>query len=330
MTGTPLLEIESMSVSYKVGRGRRQVAAHGVDLAVPRGRTVGLVGESGSGKTSVGAAVLGLAPVTAGRVRFDGEDITHATGRDRRRLSRRMQVIFQDPYGSLNPSLSIGETLGEGLRFGRGVAAAEARRRVARVLDEVGLPGSAADRYPAHFSGGQRQRVAIARAVITDPEFVVCDEPVSALDLSIQAQVLNLLARLQADRGLGYLFISHDIAVVRHVCDEIAVMYRGHIVERGPTAAVAGAPVHPYTRALLAAAPVPDPDAQAAARAARRRLTAVTAPEPGTGCVFAARCPAATGVCRSAAPPLRDRTGEHRVACHHQDDVARTVPEEAR
>ena len=325
MTGPPLIEALGLTVTYASGRRDRHVAVAGVDLRIDRGQTVGLVGESGSGKSSFGAALLGLVPVTAGSVRFAGRDVTHASRRERRDLSRHLQVIFQDPYGSLNPARRIGDTLGEALRYNFARPAAEVDERVRRALAEVGLPESVLDRYPAHFSGGQRQRIAIARAVIADPAFIVCDEPVSALDLSVQAQVLNLLARLRAQRNLGYLFISHDISVVRYISDEIAVMYRGHIVEHGPAATVAGAPAHPYTRALLAAAPLPDPDAQRRARAARRALIEPmptdARPDAG-GCVFATRCPHVTDLCRSEAPPLLLRDLAHRVACHRQDELA--------
>jgi len=261
-----LLAVRGLSVGY---RRPRKTAVDTVALEIQRGQTVGLVGESGSGKTSLGAAILGLAPITSGTVEFDGEDITTAPAAVRRRLSRRMQVIFQDPYGSLNPTRTVGDTIGEGLRYGHNLPPATVRARVTKVLREVGLPESAADRYPARFSGGQRQRIAIARAIVGDPDFVVCDEPVSALDLSVQAQVLNLLAGLKASRGLSYLFISHDLSVVRYLSDEILVMYAGRIVERGPAARILSAPEHPYTRALLAAAPVPDPAVQAGNRAAR-------------------------------------------------------------
>jgi oligopeptide/dipeptide ABC transporter ATP-binding protein len=322
----PLLEVADLSVVYKAPsrRGRDTIAVDDVTLAVPRGKTVGLVGESGSGKTSLGWAILGLAPVSAGSVLFDGEEIADASGASRRRLARRMQVVYQDPYGSLNPARRIRDTIGETLRFNLGLEPDEVAERVARVLDEVGLPASAGDGFPAHFSGGQRQRVAIARAIVSDPEFILCDEPVSALDLSVQAQVLNLLARLRADRNLSYLFISHDLSVVRYLSDEIAVMYSGRIVERGPAAIVAGSAVHPYTRALIAASPVPDPRAQARNRAARRAFigNAQADGRATEACVFAARCPYATDLCRSERPLLAGRGQGHEVACHYQDELA--------
>jgi oligopeptide/dipeptide ABC transporter ATP-binding protein len=322
---SPLVEARSVSVTYR--RGRRSFSAvSDVDLTVERGRTVGVVGESGSGKSSLGNALLGLVPVTSGSVTFDGADITRASARVRRELSRRMQVVFQDPYGSLNPARTIGDTLVEGLRFAQGLPAAEAASRVTDVLAEVGLDAAAARRFPGSFSGGQRQRIAIARAIIGNPEFVVCDEPVSALDLSVQAQVLNLLVRLKAERGLSYLFVSHDLGVVRYLSDDIVVMHAGRIVERGPATTVGTAPTHPYSRALIAAAPVPDPGQQRLNRLARR-----AAQHPGAGgeaiagCSFASRCAFATEVCRTVAPPLTPHATGHLVACHHHESLPEPV-----
>jgi oligopeptide/dipeptide ABC transporter ATP-binding protein len=315
----PLVQARSVSVTYQRGR-RAFPAVRNVDLVVERGQTVGVVGESGSGKSSLGNALLGVVPVTSGSITFDGADITRASARRRRDLSRRMQVVFQDPYGSLNPARTIGDTLGEGLRFTQGLPADEAASRVTEVLAEVGLDAAAARRFPGSFSGGQRQRIAIARAIIGNPEFVVCDEPVSALDLSVQAQVLNLLVRLKAERGLSYLFVSHDLGVVRYLSDDIVVMHAGRIVERGPAATVGTAPTHPYTRALIAAAPVPDPEQQRLNRAARRAAQQFTAGVPVVaGCSFAARCTFATDVCRTDVPPLTEHAPGHLVACHHHE-----------
>jgi peptide/nickel transport system permease protein len=223
---------------------------------------LGLVGESGSGKSSVGNTLVGLAKPTAGQIVFDGDDITQVTPVHRRELASRIQIIFQDPYGSLNPARTIGSTLAEPLILAQKLSKTEAEDRVAATLAKVGLDASAAQRYPAYFSGGQRQRVAIARAMVLQPQLVVCDEPVSALDLAIQAQVLELLGDLQDDLGVAYLFVSHDLAVVRHFCDDIAVMYQGQIVEAGPCEDVCANPAHPYTKALLDSAPIPDPTAQ--------------------------------------------------------------------
>ncbi|MBO9577406.1 MAG: ABC transporter ATP-binding protein [Microbacteriaceae bacterium] len=248
-------------------------ALKGVSIDIAAGETLGLVGESGSGKTTLGRAVLGLAPVAAGSVRFDGEDITHAGARRRRELSRDIQVVFQDPYSSLNPSMTIGAILAEPLTAA-GVARSTARDRIRELLDQVGLPGDAIDRLPRHFSGGQRQRVAIARALALHPKLIVCDEPVSALDLSTQARVLDLLIDIQERSGVAYLFVSHDLSVVRHISHRVAVMLHGEIVEYGDGAQVTSDPAHPYTRRLLMAAPVPDPGRQAVRRQERAAFLA--------------------------------------------------------
>jgi len=319
-----------LRVEYPAGRREPPVVAvDGVDLDVARGTTLGLVGESGSGKSSIGNTLLGLAPVSAGTIEFDGTDVTHAGGEQRRLLARRMQAVFQDPYGSMNPTRTVADTVGEALRYNLRLDPADVADRVAAALAEIGLAG-AADRYPGQFSGGQRQRLAIARAIAVDPDFLVCDEPVSALDLSVQAHVLNHLATLTRQRGLTSLFISHDIAVVRYLSDEIAVMFAGRVVEHGPAAVVADQPAHPYTRALLAAAPVPDPDRQAERRQRRRRYTradGAVASEPGrvadrSGCVFAERCPFVVERCRTEVPRLAPRpAGGGTVACHRAAEI---------
>ncbi|MEY9910324.1 oligopeptide/dipeptide ABC transporter ATP-binding protein [Catenulispora sp. MAP12-49] len=319
----PLVEISDLTVRYP-GPGRRTAvtAVDGVSFTVGRGRTVGVVGESGSGKSSIGAALFGLVPTAGGTIRFDGADITGADRAERRKLARSMQIVFQDPYGSMNPARTVGATLGEALRHNVGLDAARTRARLATALQEVGLPESALDRYPGQFSGGQRQRLAIARALAMEPSFVVCDEAVSALDLSVQAQVLNLLVRLRERHGLGYLFISHDLAIVRYLSDEIVVLYAGRVVESGPAHILGDNPGHPYTRTLLAAAPVPDPFAQAERRAGRQadRLPAIA---PATvGCAFAGRCHLAVERCRTERPELRIRPSDVAVACHRYDDIA--------
>jgi peptide/nickel transport system ATP-binding protein len=268
-----LLEVSGLNVEYP-GKGFRAKpfrALTDINIHIKSGETVGLVGESGSGKTTLGRAVLGLAPVSAGTISFDGKDISHASRRQRRPLSRDLQVVFQDPYTSLNPSLNVGAILAEPLTV-QGKSGAEARTRVRELLDQVGLPSDAIHRLPREFSGGQRQRVAIARALALSPKLIVCDEPVSALDLSTQAVVLDLFLQIQRDTGVSYLFVSHDLDVVRHISHRVAVMYRGEIVEQGPAAQVTVAPEHPYTQRLLLASPVPDPDRQELRRADRHRL----------------------------------------------------------
>ena len=271
-----LLKVENLDVTY-AAKGFRKAgfkALHSVNIEVQVGKTLGLVGESGSGKTTLGRAILGLAPVTAGNIIFENKDISHATRRERRALSRDIQVVFQDPYTSLNPSMEIGQILAEPLQI-QGMGATESRARVAELLDQVGLPSDALQRLPREFSGGQRQRVAIARALALSPKLIVCDEPVSALDLTTQARILDLFLQIQKDTGIAYLFVSHDLDVVRHISHDVAVMYKGEIVEQGPSQKVTLKPDHPYTQRLLMASPVPDPDRQAVRREERRKLMAL-------------------------------------------------------
>jgi peptide/nickel transport system ATP-binding protein len=320
MSESPLVRLRDVSVAYPSRRGTF-IAVDRVDLAVERGRTIGLVGESGSGKSSLGNAIVGLVPVAGGSIEFDGTDITHASPAQRRLLARRIQVVFQDPFGSMNPTRTVGDTVGEALRYNLELDKAHVRSRVVAALADVGLPESAMSRYPSQFSGGQRQRIAIARAIAVDPDFIVCDEPVSALDLSVQAQVLNVLAALRRTRSLSYLFVSHDLSVVRYLSDDIVVMFAGRIVERGAADSVADRPSHPYTRTLVGSAPVPDPVEQARRRAGRRRLSidSIDARSP-VGCAFAARCQFAVDRCRVERPELRAH-GDVVVACHRAEDI---------
>ena len=273
---TTLLDIRDLDVSYPVKGFRKPPfqALRGVSLDIRPGETVGLVGESGSGKTTLGRAVLGLAPVTGGSIRFEDREIAHLSRSARRELSSEIQVVFQDPYSSLNPAMTIEQILSEPLRA-KGVARQVANTRVRDLLGRVNLPADAADRLPREFSGGQRQRIAIARALALDPSLIVCDEPVSALDLSTQARVLDLFIEIQERTGVAYLFISHDLAVVRHISHRVAVMYHGEIVETGEGDQVTSAPEHPYTQRLFMAAPVPDPVRQEQRRADRHRLLAL-------------------------------------------------------
>lgn len=267
-----LLSIRDLRVSFpgKGLRARRTDVLTGVSLDIRRGETLGLVGESGSGKTTIGRAVLGLVPVASGTITFDGQRIDGASRSRRRQLARELQVVFQDPYTSLNPAMPVGATLAEPL-IAQGVAGAQAQRTIAELLDRVRLPRASVDRLPREFSGGQRQRIAIARALALSPRLVVCDEPVSALDLTTQEAVLELLTEIQDDTGVAYLFISHDLTVVRHLSHRVAVIHRGEIVEQGDTAEVTERPQHPYTRKLLLAAPVVDPVRQRERRLAFAR-----------------------------------------------------------
>ncbi|MFM6940286.1 MAG: ATP-binding cassette domain-containing protein [Rhodoluna sp.] len=267
-----LLKIDNVEVTYK-GKGLKKdfKALKGVSIDIRAGECVGLVGESGSGKTTLGRAVLGLAPVTAGSITMEGKEIAHATRAERKALARDIQVVFQDPYSSLNPSMTIEQILTEPLTV-RNVSRGAASARVRELLDSVGLPSDAAGRRPREFSGGQRQRIAIARALALDPKLIVCDEPVSALDLTTQARVLDLFLEIQERTGVAYLFISHDLAVVRHLSHRVAVMYQGEIVEWGDGEQVSSNPQHPYTKRLMMAAPVPNPVEQAVRREERRKL----------------------------------------------------------
>ncbi|MFJ9821895.1 ABC transporter ATP-binding protein [Streptomyces sp. NPDC101151] len=321
MTLPPLLAVEDLTVEFPQGRRTAPLrAVDAVSLSIAPGETVGLVGESGSGKSTIGRAVLGLNRVHSGRIGFEGHDITHASSRTRRALSARLQVVFQDPYSSLNPARTIGQTLAEPfLTHGRAHRNGT-RDRIAKMLARVGMPADTADRYPGQFSGGQRQRIAIARALMPEPRLVICDEPVSALDLSIQAQVMNLLADLQRDLDLSYLFIAHDLPVVRHLSHRIVVLYRGQVMETGSAAALYTAPVHPYTQALLAAVPQPDPRAQRARTANRAAATTATAPSPA-GCAFTHRCPHAIELCRRERPLLRPLPDGRAAACHRTTEL---------
>ena len=322
------LDVRDLTVEFRRHRRTPPLrAVDGVSLRIDAGETLGLVGESGSGKSTLGRAILGLTPTASGSVHFDGKDITHAGPRERRALSSRMQVVFQDPYSSLNPTRSIGRTLAEPLLVHRKLSRTETDTQVRSMLDLVGMPGDTADRYPSQFSGGQRQRIAIARALMLSPDLVICDEPVSALDLSIQAQVMNLLAELQRELRLSYLFIAHDLAVVRHLSHRVMVLYRGQVMETGPAAHVYTHAAHPYTQALLAAAPVPDPQQQHARRAART-ATSLQPPNPA-GCPFAHRCPHTVDLCRTERPALRPTDGDASVACHRFEEL-RTSPDGSR
>ena len=294
-------------------------AVDDVSLTIPRGKTLGLVGETGSGKSTLARCVAGLIPVTSGRVTFNGRDITNLSRRAMRPVRREIQMIFQDPYSSLNPRRRVGAIIGDPFVIHKTATGAERKRQVQELMERVGLNPEHYNRFPAEFSGGQRQRIGVARALALRPQLIICDEPVSALDVSIQAQVLNLLSDLQQDYGLSYLFIAHDLEVVRHVSDSVAVMYLGRIGESGPEEAVYTSPRHPYTAALLSAAPAADPDAAASRQ--RIILTGdVPSPiDPPSGCRFHPRCPKAQPLCGEQEPPLEVKAGDvptHLTACH--------------
>ena len=319
---TTLVQVEGLKVHFPITKGillNRTVghvkAVDGVDLAIEQGRTLGLVGESGCGKSTLGRAMLRLAPITAGKMLFDGVDVAGLQGEKLRAARQDMQMVFQDPLASLNPRQSVETLLTEPLRA-HGIAY-DKRTRVRELLEQVGLPSSAAQKYPHEFSGGQRQRLGIARALALEPRFIIADEPVSALDVSIQAQVLNLLEELQAQLGLTYLVIAHDLAVVRHVSDDVAVMYLGSIVEQAPADLLYEEPLHPYTKALMSAVPVPDPVVEARRERILLQGDLPSPANPPSGCRFHTRCPFKQETrCDTEVPPLDDLGGGHRVACH--------------
>jgi oligopeptide/dipeptide ABC transporter ATP-binding protein len=326
--GDQLLEVDSLKVYFPITSGlvlERHVgdikAVDDVSLTVARGETLGLVGESGCGKSTLGRAILRLYEPTAGRVVFDGQDITNLKERQLQPLRRRMQMVFQDPFASLNPRHSIGRIVGEPLRTHGISGRVEVSARVRDLLQLVGLPPDAVSRYPHEFSGGQRQRIGVARALALNPEFIVCDEPVSALDVSIQAQIINLMENLQEEFGLTYLFIAHDLAVVRHISDRIAVMYLGKIVEVAPADALYDNPLHPYTITLLSSIPIPDPHVERRRTAIRVEGDLPSPANPPPACRFHTRCPFVQPTrCADEEPPLRELDGQL-VSCHYAEDI---------
>jgi len=323
-----LLGVEHLKLYFPIKQGvifDREVArVHAVDdvtFALRKGETLGLVGESGCGKTTLSRALMRLIDVTEGVIRFRGDDITKASRKRMQPLRREMQMVFQDPFASLNPRKRVGQIVGTPLRL-HGAERSEVEPKVHELLKRVGLAPEHSNRYPHEFSGGQRQRIGVARALALEPKLIVLDEPVSALDVSVQAQIINLLDDLQDDFGLTYMFVAHDLSVVRHVSDRIAVMYLGKLMEVSPAEELYTKPIHPYTEALLGAVPVPDPRENRA----RKRVAVTGEPpnpiDPPSGCVFHPRCPHATDVCREVEPPLVRYANGHLAACHHPQQVS--------
>ena len=318
----PLVRVEGLKQHFPITRGilRRQVGAvkavDGVSFEIYRGETLGMVGESGCGKSTTGRAILKLNRPTEGKVYLDDIDLENLKGKKLREIRRRMQMIFQDPYASLNPRMTIGRIIGEPLQIFNLVSRKERKGSVQELMELVGLNPQFADRYPHEFSGGQRQRVGIARALALQPDFIVCDEPISALDVSIQAQVVNLLEELQQRFGLTYLFIAHDLAMVRHISDRVAVMYLGKIVELTDQAALYANPLHPYTQALLSAVPIPDPKIESQRQRTILEGSLPSPSDPPKGCNFCTRCPVAVEHCHEVEPELREVSPGHQVACH--------------
>jgi len=313
MADHTLLDVAGLEVAY--GKSR---AVHGVDFSVREGPFgLGMVGESGSGKTTIARALMRLFPASAGTIRLDGEDVLSLRGAPLRRFRRAVQIVFQDPDASLDPRMRVSSSIGEGLRMHAVVPRAGERERVVQLLEEVGLPADHADRYPHQLSGGQRQRVGIARAIAVEPRMLVLDEPTSALDVTVQARILDLFGRLRDERSLAYLLISHNLAVVDRICEQVVVLYHGRIVERGPTSTVLGRPAHPYTQMLRRAVPelgVPAPT----------RISVPTGAPPERGCPFAHRCPLVADICRRTLPELMPAGGGAEAACHRIDDALAT------
>lgn len=337
-TSDNLIEVKDLQMHFPVTRGivlQRRVgtikAVDGISFTIKRGETLGLVGESGCGKSTTGRAILQLYRPTNGNVIFDGQDLTTLKGETLRRMRRNVQMIFQDPYASLNPRMTVGDIIGEPIRVHKLRSnSTQVRARVQELLGLVGLNPGFSNRYPHEFSGGQRQRIGIARALAVEPSFVVCDEPVSALDVSIQAQIVNLLEELQDKLGLTYLFIAHDLSVVKHISDRIAVMYLGKVVELSDGAQLYTNPLHPYTQALLSAVPIPDPRIEQK----RRRIILegdVPSPlNPPAGCHFHTRCPIAIQRCKEETPPFTDYGGGHFAACWRARESSTLMPEVAK
>ncbi len=322
MSGTQnnLVEVDGLKKYFPVGGGKLLKAVDDVSFHIRKGETLGLVGESGCGKTTVGRTLMRIYEPDGGKVLYGGEDIFSLRGRESRELTRKMQIIFQDPYASLNPFFTVREIISEGMNIhGLYKGKEERKQRIAELLGMVGLSTDHLNRFPHEFSGGQRQRIGIARALAMDPEFIVCDEPISALDVSIQAQIVNMLIRFQEELDLTYLFIAHDLSMVCHISDRVAVMYTGKIVEYGNNEEVFMHPIHPYTKGLLSAVPVPNPDYEKSHLRIPMEGEVISPIGEVKGCRFASRCPHATDECRNETPVMKDYGGGHLAACHHAE-----------
>ena len=316
MTDEVLVRAEHICKYFKIGGGRMLHAVEDVNLDIHRGETLGLVGESGCGKSTLGRTLMGIYQPTKGKLIYDGKPVDLSNKKDRFAFAKKAQIVFQDPYASLDPRMTVGSIIEEGMIIHNMYDAKRRQERVAELLSIVGLNREHANRFPHEFSGGQRQRIGIARALAIEPEFIVCDEPISALDVSIQAQVINTLESLQEKLGLSYLFVSHDLSMVRHISHNVGVMYLGCMVERAPVHELYSNMLHPYTQALMSAVPIPDPDIAAASSRIHLSGDVPTPIDPPSGCRFRARCPYATEQCAQERPELREVAPDHFVACH--------------
>ncbi|WP_461809914.1 ABC transporter ATP-binding protein [Faecalimonas sp.] len=311
-----LITLENVSKHFRVGRKQTLVAVNNVNMDIYKGETLGVVGESGCGKSTLGRTVMGIYSPTSGKITYNGEEVKVKKTKDRYEYSKKAQIIFQDPYASLNPRMTVGSIIAEGMEIHNMYDKETRQKRVYELLETVGLNREHANRFPHEFSGGQRQRIGIARALAVEPEFIVCDEPISALDVSIQSQIINLLKNLQEEHGFTYMFIAHDLNIVKYISDRIAVMYLGNLVELADSDEIYEHTLHPYSQALLDAVPIPDPEKESLKE---RKLLSGDVPSPinpKPGCPFAGRCPKATEACRTTSPELKEVRPNHFVACH--------------